>query len=251
MFESVVPEAFAKPRRRLFYALLPLSLAIHGFGLGAALVTTIWTVVFPLQSPQLVSAYSLVTIPEPPPPPPAPPPAAAPTPKPAAPPPPIDKIVAPTIIPDTIPQVAELAPAEQVPAPTDTGPGVEGGVPGGRGAAPVAKETVAAPPPFPDDGRVHIERGKNLPLETISQEFPPYPADAKKLQLEDQVVIRYTIGKNGRVTEVQILSHANFASFDTAVLDTVRSWRFRPMIKEGKPVEVTQDLGFNFVLIRH
>jgi protein TonB len=254
MFESVVPEAFQKRRKWLFYEVLPLSIGVHGIGIAAAMIGTVWNVVFPLQSPRLVRAYSLISIPEPPPPPPPPPPAA--TPKPPPPqqlPPPIDKVVAPTVIPDIIPQIPDPAPAAPPPPPTDTAPaGVPGDVDGQAGG--LIGATGHGPPgaiPFPDDGRVHIDRSQQLPLQVVSQEFPHYPDDAKRLQLEDQVVVRYVIGKNGRILSVEILSHASYPAFDTATVDAIREWRFRPMIKDGKPVEVEHDLAVNYVLIRH
>jgi protein TonB len=104
---------------------------------------------------------------------------------------------------------------------------------------------------FPDDGRVHIERGKQLPLEVVSQDYPQYPEDAKKKQLEDQVIVRYTIGKNGRVTKVEIIDHAREPIFDKATVEAIREWRFRPMVKDGERVEVVHELAVNFVLIRH
>lgn len=256
MFETVAPEAFQRRHRRLYYQVLPVSIAIHAIVVAAALAGTVWTVVFPIDSPRQVRAYSLMEIPAPPPPPPPPPAAPAPRPQ-VAPPPqplPIEKIVAPTIIPETIPIVPQdPAPADPVPAAPDPGPAATDGEPGGvpGGVAGGIPQGVPGSVPFPDDGRMHVERGKNLPMETVSQEFPHYPSDAIKLQLEDQVVIRYIIGKNGRVNDVQILSHANLASFDNSVLEAVKQWRFRPMIKDGKPVEVTHDLAINFMLLRH
>lgn len=251
MFESVAPGAFTKRNRRLPYVLLPLSIAVHAIGVGAALAAAIWTVDLPTNSPLLVSAYRIADTPPPPPP---PPPPAAPQPKPkVTPPPQIAQEVAPTQIPDIIPKVPDLPP-DPTPAPTDTGPGVEGGIPGGTGEVPPPPpppEPKSPPPPPATDDHLYIPLGKDLPMETISQDYPPYPADAKKLQLEDQVIVRYTIGKDGRVNDVQILSHANFASFDTAVLEAIRKWRFRPLKKNGHYVEVTQDLGINFVLVRH
>ncbi|HKB78579.1 MAG TPA: energy transducer TonB [Thermoanaerobaculia bacterium] len=252
MFESVSPEAFHRKRRWLLFEVLPLSIAIHGIAIAGALASSMMQIVFPDQSPRLVRAYSLATIPEPPPPP--PPPAAVPRPTlPPAPPP--QEVVAPAIIPDAIPTIPDPPPAIALaPAPpTDTAPaGGTGGVPGGveGGIAGGTPGGTPASVPFPDDGRVHIPRNENLPLLVLDQEFPHYPDDAKKKQLEDQVVVRYVIGKNGRVTDVQILSHANFASFDTAAVEAIRKWRFRPMIKDGKPVEVEHDLAVNFVLER-
>ena len=251
MFESVAPETFQTRSRRLFYETLPVSIALHAIVIAGVLATTLWTVVFPEQSPRAVRSYILASLPDPPPPPP-PPLAATPAPRPTvAPPPPTLTVLAPTKIPDLIATVVEPPPqiapapvaAPEVPAPQPGGEigGEIGGKLGGRGGGIV----------FPDDGRVHIDRNQQLPLLVVSQEYPKYPDSEKRAQREDQVIVRYVIGKDGRVKDVQILSHANFPAFDDAVLDAIRQWRFRPMIKDGKPVEVVHELGINFELIRH
>jgi protein TonB len=250
MFESVAPETFQVRSRRLFYETLPVSISLHAIALATLLATTLWSVVFPEQSPRAVRSYILASLPDPPPPPP-PPPAATPPPHVAsAPPPPALRLVAPTRIPDLIPRVVELPPVPEPAAAAADAPGGQigeeiggeiGGKLGGHGGG------IA----FPDDGRLHIERNQQLPLVVVSQEYPKYPDSAKKAQLEDQVIVRYVIGKNGRINDVQILSHANYPAFDDAVLDAIRQWRFRPMIKDGKPVEVVHELAINFELIRH
>ena len=255
MFETVVPETFEFRSKRVFYETLPLSIALHAIGIGTAFVIAIWNVVFPLESPRLVRAYSLASIPDPPPPPPrlAPTaPAAKHVEVPKLPPPSLDKIVAPTVIPDTIPQLPDPTPPPPVvPAPVPAGiPG--GSVDGKLGGEMGGKlQGVAGGIVFPEDGRVHIERNQQLPLLPVSQEYPTYPEEARKKQLEDQVIVRYVIGKNGRVIDVQIIDHAKEPMFDQATVEAIKQWRFRPMIKDGKPVEVVHELAVNFELIRH
>src|SRR4051812_26005836 len=104
MFETVAPETFHKRSRRLLYETLPLSLTIHAVAIAGAIGATQWTVGFPDHSPRLTSQSALVTIPDPPPPP--PPPAAAKPQQVVAPVHiPDNQITAPTVIPDTIPDV--------------------------------------------------------------------------------------------------------------------------------------------------
>jgi len=194
-----------------------------------------------------------VAVPEPPPPP--PPPHAQPAPKPVEVAPPPVEIVAPTVIPDTIPLIPDPAPptaAVLTPAPPATDTGVPGtAIDGKIGGEIGGKLHGVATQFFPQDGRVHIERNQSLPLQIISQEYPVYPDKAKKMQLEDQVVVRYIIGKKGQVIDVQIIDHAKDAMFDEAAVDAIKQWRFRPMIQDGKPVEVVHELAVNFELIRH
>ena len=255
MFETVAPETFERRSKRVFYETLPLSIAIHAITIAAAIVIAVWNVVFPMQYPRLVRACSLVSVPEPPPPP--PPPRAQPVARhEETPPTPPKEIVAPTVIPDTIPTLpdppapAALAPALAAVEVVDAG--VPGGSPDGKIESEIGgKLHGVATHFFPADGRVHIDRNQSLPLLAISQEYPSYPDKAKKLQLEDQVVVRYIIGKKGQVIDVQIIDHAKDSMFDTATVDAIKRWRFRPMIQDGKPVEVVHELAVNFELIRH
>jgi TonB family protein len=257
MFETVVPEAAARPSRRVFYETLPVSLAAHAFAVIGILASSVWDVAFPSQSPRLTLAYSLTKIPDPPPPPPLPPaaqPNAAPKPqalaKPAPPPPAITQIVAPTIIPDLIPQVAEpqpAPPAVEAPAVVEQAPhAVAGGDAKGIAGGDLLGKKFGTPGGivFAEDGRVHVDRHEKLPLKVIEQEFPQYPEAARKDRLEDGCVIRYTIGTNGRVVDTAIIEHAKHEMFETASLDVVRRWRFRPMRVDGKAVEVVHEVEF-------
>ena len=258
MFETVLPETFQARSRKVFYETLPFSLALHALAIGVAVVIASWNIVFPDHSPRLTSMYSLATIPDPPPPPPLPP-AGQPAPKQAEtlkPPPPLAEIVAPTVIPDLIPQIPDPPPPplqSLAPAPEPVLAGVPDGSDQGKtgGELSGGLHGIAGGVAFPDDGRVHISLNESLPLLPLSQDYPPYPDEGKKKQLEDQVVVRYVIGKNGRVLDVQILDHAHDPMFDKVTVEAIKQWRFRPMIKDGKPVEVVHDLAVNFQLIRH
>ena len=257
MFETVAPEAFESRSRRVFYETLPLSLTIHAVGIAAAMAATIWTVVFPTDSPRVSVAYSLTRIPDPPPPPPPPKPQAAPEPaKPALPPPPaimkLAQLLAPSVIPDKIPDVVPVPEPPPPPppvvekAPVSTAGNAEGEL-GGDIAGRLRGKVGGVV--FPDDGRVHVERNQKLPMESVEQEYPRYPSEAQKKRLEDQVVVRYIIGTNGRVKDVEIIDHAKEKMFDDAAVEAIRRWRFRPLIKDGKAMEVVHELAVNFELI--
>jgi len=170
MFETVAPETFQRRSRRLFYETLPLSIALHAGAIAAAGVITVWIVVFPTESPRLIRAYSLVTLPEPPPPP--PPPRAQP-PEPVETPPP-QEVVAPTIIPDAIPALPDPPPPSLLSLTPAPAPAADAGVPGGSENGQIGGEIGgklhgAAEHFFPSDGRVHIERNQSLPLTIVSQ----------------------------------------------------------------------------------
>ena len=252
MFETVATERFQDRRKRLLsYETLPVSIGVHAAAVAAVVVATVWTVTFPEDSPRVTVPYNLTRVPDPPPPPPAPKaPVKQPEPVKLPPPPPVKltQIVAPTVIPDKIPDVVEPPPLPpEIPMPvTNTAPpaGDPGGDPNGVIGGDIAGKLhgKAGGIPWPDDGRVHIARDEKLPMESVEQEYPHYPDDARKKRLEDQVVVRYVIGTNGRVKEVTVISPPERALFVEVTLKAIRNWRFRPMIKDGEKKEVVHEL---------
>ena len=259
MFETVVPETVAPRSRRLFYETLPLSVGLHALAAGAILVGTVWNVVFPEHSPRMYAAYQLAAAPPPPPPPPPPPlvksqvvsqTRAVPVKMP---------FVAPTIIPDEIPIVeAEPVPLTNLPVVpvADTageGGGIEGGVEGGEVGGEIGGVIggIVLPPPPENANQVEIKRDEPLPMGAISQEYPIYPEFAQRRNLEDWLVVRYIIGKNGRVKDVIVLTPPAHEAFTRATVSKIRQWRFLPFRDaQGQPKEVAHELTVAFRLVR-
>ncbi len=260
MFETVAPEAFQTRSKSIFVRTLPASLAVHLMAIAAVMAARVWNVEFPSQSPKVSVAYSLTQIPDPPPPPPPPPKPVEIKPRPLrelAPPPPLlapTQIVAPTIIPEIIPEV--LPPQPAPPPPPVAAPvavavkgaspnGVVGGKPGGTGRA-LGGEGIT----LGDDGRVYVDRKVKVPMKELAHEYPHYPETAKKAKLEGSCLVRYTIGKNGRIEEITFLKKSEYPIFDEETLKTVQSWRYQPMTVDGKPVEVVHEIEVNYEYVR-
>lgn len=254
MFETVVPEKFTKRSRKALYEALPFSLAFHGLIGVAALVANVWDVSFPDHSPAQSMAFNLAEIPPPPPPPPPPPKALATqtvakvieTPQ---------EIVAPTMIPDAIPELQPQSLIASVPDASAQGVegGVEGGILGGMIGGMIGGQvggiiggTEGAV--VVESDRVVVERDKPLPMYPLSQVYPTYPEEARLRAWEDQLVVRYVIGKNGRVREVTVISAPERPVFIDVTLKAIRTWRFRPMMKDGERQEVVHELTIYYRL---
>ena len=260
MFETCRRDpALVRTGRARFFQTLPASLLAHGLAFGLVPLLSMWTVTFPTQSPMLMTAYSLT---EPPPAPPPPPPAQAPPkavpvvqPKPNELP-PSQEIFAPQVIPDVIPVVTEVV---SLPFEGDNGAGVVGGIEGGLPGGVVGGTTEGmmggdvggkegGEIGSVDSGRVVVPRDATLRMHALSKTYPSYPERARIQRWEDQLVVRYVIGTNGRVKEVIILDPAHRKIFDEAAVNAIRHWRFRPMIKDGIAMEVEHELTVYFKL---
>lgn len=257
MFETVAPETYAPRSRKLFYETLPLSLALHAAFGAAFLVISLWEVNFPAGSPRLMTLYRIEAVPPPPPPP--PPPAAAPKQI------PVQQVqlspklqeLAPTVIPDQIPLVLPqtVQVVEELP-PTGLTGGVEGGIEGGvvggstegedggEIGGTVGGEVGSIAPP----DTVIVKRDMPLPTSPMSMVFPKYPEEARVRGWEDLVIVRYIIGKDGRVREVTILQQPQRELFAKVATKAIKNWRFRPYRKDGVPQEVVHELTIYFKL---
>jgi periplasmic protein TonB len=250
MFETVSPEAFRPRSRKLFYESLPVSIGLHAAAVGGFVFFSTLNVVFPTNTPRMVTLFQLEALPTPPPPPPPPP--AAPMRKILAP----QQVrlpdnVAPPFIPDEVipvqPQTAAI-PVEGI----DTG--VEGGVAGSEGdfaggveggevggvVGGVVGAVVAEVQPPPDT--VVVKRDMPLPTAPLSMVYPQYPENARIRGWEDVVLVRYVIGTNGRVREVTVLNKPERQLFTDLTIRAIRNWRFRPFKKDGVAQEIIHEL---------
>lgn len=254
MFETVVPERVSPRSRKLFYEMLPLSLTIHACAAAAMIVSASWTVTFPLQSPKLYAAFALTDAPPPPPPPPPPPRTErAQT---------IERVravvarmpeVAPTIIPDEIPIVEDVIDApfltEAVAPPDARVGGVEGGVKGGELGGDLGGTIGSVAPPSPPI--LEVQRDAPLPVGAIDQEYPVYPDFYLKRGIQDSLVVRYLIGKDGRIKDVTVIRPPEHEDFAREALSKIRHWRFHPYVDErGEPKEVSHELTVEFKIAK-
>jgi protein TonB len=75
---------------------------------------------------------------------------------------------------------------------------------------------------------------------------PSYPSIAKQARIQGSVLLRATIGKDGRIENLRLLSgHPMLAQ---AAMEAVRQWRYRPYFLNGEPVEVETQVTVKFVL---
>jgi protein TonB len=249
LFETVAPARASRANRNVLYEALTFSLLVHGVAAAIAVVSNIWQVTFPTASPVYNIAFVLEA---PPPPPPPPPPLRPPEQKPDI---TTAKVImpadvlAPNVIPDEIPMVKPqtmplnaLASAKGLIGGTDAGvdQGLIGGVAEGDAGGKIGG-TIGGVVSEPD-GRVHIARDKKLPMVPLSQVYPSYPEDARMRAWEDELVVRYVIGKDGRVKEVTIISAPQRPVFVDGTVRAIRTWRFKPMMKDGELTEVVHEL---------
>lgn len=67
---------------------------------------------------------------------------------------------------------------------------------------------------------------------------PVYPPAARAEGIEGVVLVEYRVDAEGRVRAPRVVRAEPPGVFDAAALDAVRSWRYRPWRRDGRPVPV-------------
>jgi TonB family protein len=76
---------------------------------------------------------------------------------------------------------------------------------------------------------------------------PVYPEQAARLQIGGKVRVRLLLNENGGVDEATILGvDPPDWGFDTAVLEHLKTARFRPAMRKGRPVRSTVEYELEF-----
>jgi TonB family protein len=107
--------------------------------------------------------------------------------------------------------------------------------------------SVAAPPPPPKSGEpVRIDGGVQAG-NLIYHPNPPYPPLARTARIEGKVTLQATIAADGSIKNLTVITSSNPLLL-TGVIDTVRTWKYKPTIINNQAVEVLTTITINFAL---
>jgi periplasmic protein TonB len=233
MFEDSLMESGNRIKAKSKYWSI-LTFLLNG---GALIALIIWPLLHPEALPKQIMAELMVAPPAPPPPPPR-----AQAPKVQNRPEILTEVVqAPSRIPK------EGRPQQELAIPPSIGVGIPGadtldsisGVIGSIGTGPVV--AVSQTP----RRTVSISSGvmAGYLLEKTLPQYPPIPKIAR---IQGIVVLQATISKTGLIQNLRVISGP--AMLQQAALDAVRSWRYKPYLLNGEPVEVETTVNVKFNL---
>ncbi len=245
MFETTVVESREHHTRAASIGAFPVALSLHLVFVGGLMVADLWEQAFPLWPPGVMSSYQVLETVAPSPPP-APPELKEEPPGPAE---IVPDSVAPTFVPDVIPELEPPEPLVFASVIGDLG-GVEGAVGSGAVGGVIGGligGVISAAPPV---DTIVVPRDAALPVKALTTPYPSYPEKWRWESVEDDVVLRYTIDKKGRVSAVEIIVPARFEEFDKASLRAVKSWRFTPLVVNGVKTRVVHELTIHYRILQ-
>lgn len=103
--------------------------------------------------------------------------------------------------------------------------------------------------PVLEEGSLVFELDEvDTPPQPLVQIPPIYPISAKLAGVEGTVLLHFTVQIDGTVDSVEVISARPEHVFDEAAKSAVSKWRFKPGIKNGKPVATRVSIPLRFEL---
>jgi TonB family protein len=90
----------------------------------------------------------------------------------------------------------------------------------------------------------------NRNAEVITSFEPKYPSMAKRKGIELEVLIDFTIDKNGRVKDIYFKSKSKLGYFRSTIRHAMDKWRFKPAQINGEAAESKMSKIFSFSLLK-
>ena len=155
------------------------------------------------------------------------------------------ELLAPSRIPKQIKTVNEAAAPPSmvgVVGMENMGSGTPGGMGTILGSVGMGTATVVKSEPA---NKVSVSSGVmagNLVVKTM----PQYPAISKAARIQGTVVLQATISRTGSIENLRVISGPPM--LQQAAIDAVRTWRYKPYVLNGEPVEVETTINVVFNL---
>jgi protein TonB len=138
-----------------------------------------------------------------------------------------------------------------LPGPPSPGPGCCSGIGSGRDGGMGPDDGPGFGPGHRRSGYANVftpgRGGVSRPI-PIYQVEPDYSDEARKAHFQGTVVLEIVIDEHGLPTNFKILTPLGLG-LDQKAVDAVKQWRFRPGMKDGKPVAVVARVEVTFRLL--
>jgi TonB family protein len=96
-------------------------------------------------------------------------------------------------------------------------------------------------------GVYRIGGGVTDPIPIYKPE-PEYSEEARKAKFQGSVLLSIIIDENGRTRDIKVIKPLGLG-LDEKAIEAVQKWRFKPSMKDGKPVAVMANVEVNFRLL--
>jgi TonB family protein len=96
-------------------------------------------------------------------------------------------------------------------------------------------------------GVYRIGGGVSAPI-VLSKTEPEYSEEARKAKYQGTVVLMIIVDEHGLPQNIRVIRPLGLG-LDEKAIEAVQKWRFRPAMKDGRPVKVEATVEVNFRLL--
>ena len=96
-------------------------------------------------------------------------------------------------------------------------------------------------------GAYRIGGGVSAPV-PIFQPEPEYSEEARKAKWQGAVMLSLVVDESGKAVNIKVTKSLGLG-LDQKAIEAVEKWRFKPGMKDGKPVPVMASVEVNFRLL--
>ena len=96
-------------------------------------------------------------------------------------------------------------------------------------------------------GAYRVGGGVSAPA-LISKIEPEYSEEARKAKFQGAVILSIVVDERGVARDIRVVRTLGLG-LDEKAIEAVQKWRFRPGVKDGRPVPVTAQVEVNFRLL--
>jgi TonB family protein len=115
-----------------------------------------------------------------------------------------------------------------------------------KGPPAHATLTAVTPASLPSQQNSPDSKSTEFNLEPIATPSATYPPQAIEQKVQGKVTAKFLVSQSGDVDYVDVPKDQPL--LDVAAQEAIVKWKFKPVIKDGKPVAVISSATFNFVL---
>ena len=237
MFEDSLMESGHEIKAKSEYWSV-VSLLVNG---GLLVAFIIWPLLHPEALPRQMMA-TLMVAPSPPPPPPPPAPAVKVQVK-------SEMLNSALLAPSRIPKQIKAVNESAAPPSMDGVIGMENmgsDTPGGMGTIIGSVGMGTATVVKPETPRKLSVPSRLMAGNLVVKTMPQYPAIPKAVGIQGTVVLQATISRGGSIENLRVISGPPM--LQQAAIDAVRTWRYKPYLLNGEPVEVETTINVVFNL---
>ena len=85
-----------------------------------------------------------------------------------------------------------------------------------------------------------------ITLQRVHSVDPEFPEFARTRDIKGYVDVEFTVLSDGSVANVTVVKSQPSGVFDKSAVAAVRQWRYRPLFRDGVPIEEHARLRLNF-----